>query len=190
MALADLLAPRGLDHRLPRGRGRGRRLSRFARAWSSALLLWQTNRILTDQVLATLRARGRAAHRRGAVGRPAALVRAVEARSRPGGPGLYFPRRRVRHQARRQSEPHAARDRRQRRGRRVPLRARRAERSSAHLGVAIPVDLGGGMRLIVGRDVEEQRRFADEMGTLYFLGARLPVARRAARRASSSAASR
>ena len=41
---------------------------------------------------------------------------------------------------------------------------------AARLGVAIPVDLGSGLRLIVGRDIEDQRRFADEMGTLYFLG--------------------
>ena len=41
---------------------------------------------------------------------------------------------------------------------------------TARLGVAIPVDLGSGLRLIVGRDIEDQRRFADEMGTLYFLG--------------------
>ena len=49
---------------------------------------------------------------------------------------------------------------------------RRAPRipSTARLGVAIPVNLGSGMRLIVGRDIEDQRRFADEMGTLYFLG--------------------
>ncbi|MCZ7595280.1 MAG: hypothetical protein M5U16_10490 [Hyphomicrobium sp.] len=44
-----------------------------------------------------------------------------------------------------------------------------ARSQSEHLAVAIPVDLGGGEQLIVGRDVEEQRRFASEMGTVYFL---------------------
>ena len=37
------------------------------------------------------------------------------------------------------------------------------------LAAAIPVALPGGEQLIVGRDVDEQRRFASEMGTVYFL---------------------
>ena len=41
--------------------------------------------------------------------------------------------------------------------------------NTEHLAVAIPVALGGGEELIVGRDVDEQRRFASEMGTVYFL---------------------
>jgi signal transduction histidine kinase len=44
-----------------------------------------------------------------------------------------------------------------------------AHGSSERLAVAIPVAIGGGSQLIVGRDVEEQRRFAGEMGTVYFL---------------------
>ena len=32
-----------------------------------------------------------------------------------------------------------------------------------HLAVAIPVDLGPDMRLIVGRDIEDQRAFADSI---------------------------
>jgi signal transduction histidine kinase len=47
---------------------------------------------------------------------------------------------------------------------------RYASDSQARLGVAIPVDLGAGLQLIVGRDIEEQRRFAGEMGIAYFLG--------------------
>ena len=41
--------------------------------------------------------------------------------------------------------------------------------TTEHLAVAVPVDIGGGEQLIVGRDVDEQRRFASEMGTMYFL---------------------
>ena len=37
------------------------------------------------------------------------------------------------------------------------------------LAAAIPVALPGGEQLIVGRDVDEQRRFASQMGTVYFL---------------------
>ncbi|MGI9403059.1 MAG: ATP-binding protein, partial [Hyphomicrobium sp.] len=38
------------------------------------------------------------------------------------------------------------------------------------LGVAIPVKLEGGARLIVGRDIEEQRLFVDEMGSVFLIG--------------------
>ena len=76
------------------------------------LLLWQTNRVLTSQVLTTLHAEAELLKAEAQSGDRAALVRAVEARSRPGGPGLYLSHRSVRHEARRQPEPPAAGDRR------------------------------------------------------------------------------
>ena len=90
------------------------------------LLLWQTNRVLTSQVLTTLHAEAELLEAEAQSGDRAALVRAVDARSRPGGPGLFYLADAVRHEAGRQPEPPAAGNRRQRRGRRVPLCARRA----------------------------------------------------------------
>ncbi len=54
------------------------------------LLLWQTNRILTDQVLATLGTEAELLRAEARAGDTAALMRAVEARSVPGSAGLYF----------------------------------------------------------------------------------------------------
>jgi len=132
------------------------------------LLLWQTNRILTDQVLETLRAEADLLTAEAQSGDETALVRAVEARSRPGGPGLYFlagPNGAKLAGNLSHMPPELAAG---------PaggvFRYARNAKDEPHLGVAIPVDLGAGQRLIVGRDIEEQRRFADQMGTLYFLG--------------------
>ncbi len=134
------------------------------------LLLWQTNRILTDQVLQTLSAEADLLSAEAKEGDTAELVRAVEARSQPGGPGLYFL---------------ADKDGKKLAGnlsRMPPELAADAAGGvfryasddkfpeAARLGVAIPVALGSGLRLIVGRDVEEQRRFAGEMGAVYLIG--------------------
>ena len=131
------------------------------------LLLWQTNRILTDQVLATLSAEANVLRAEARTGDAAALARAVEARSAPGGPGLYFladaaGAKLAGNLSRMPPEIGPAGG--------VFRYAPDGTAANAHLGVAIPVALGAGMRLIVGRDIEEQRRFADEMRTLYFLG--------------------
>jgi signal transduction histidine kinase len=132
------------------------------------LLLWQTNRVLTNEVLATLRSEAALLKAEAQDGDAAALVRAVEARSRPGGPGLYY-----------LADPS---------GKKVAGNLSRlppeivdsaaggvfryapdAISTRERLAVAIPVDVSGGVQLIVGRDVEELRRFAGEMGTVYFL---------------------
>ena len=132
------------------------------------LLLWQTNRVLTNEVLATLRSEAALLKAEAQDGDAAALVRAVETRSRPGGPGLYY-----------LADPT---------GKKVAGNLSRLPpeivdsaaggvfryapdpiSTYERLAVAIPVGIGGGMQLIVGRDVEELRRFAGEMGTVYFL---------------------
>jgi signal transduction histidine kinase len=132
------------------------------------LLLWQTNRVLTNEVLATLRSEAALLKAEAQDGDAAALVRAVETRSRPGGPGLYY-----------LADPS---------GKKVAGNLSRlppeivdsaaggvfryapdAISTRERLAVAIPVDIAGGVQLIVGRDVEELRRFAGEMGTVYFL---------------------
>ncbi|KAB2937487.1 MAG: HAMP domain-containing histidine kinase [Hyphomicrobium sp.] len=132
------------------------------------LLLWQTNRVLTSQVLATLNAEAELLKAEAQEGDRAALIRAVEARGRPGGLGLYY----LADKSGTKLAGNLSR---------LPPEivgspaggvfryAPDARSQSEHLAVAIPVDLGGGEQLIVGRDVEEQRRFASEMGTVYFL---------------------
>ena len=132
------------------------------------LLLWQTNRILTNQVIETLRAEADLLASEAKGSDPAELVRAVEARSHAGGPGLYF-------------LADAKGDRLAGNLSRMPAELaaggpggvfrydRGAGKDEPSLGVAIPVDLAGGMHLIVGRDIEEQRHFAGEMGTVYLL---------------------
>jgi signal transduction histidine kinase len=134
------------------------------------LLLWQTNRILTHQVLETLRVEADLLQGEAQAGDRAALIRAVEARSRPGGPGLYFladpaGAKLAGNLSRTPPEIVAGSA-----GGVFRYAADRQDGSQARLGVAIPVDLGEGLQLIVGRDIEEQRRFAGEMGTAYFLG--------------------
>jgi signal transduction histidine kinase len=132
------------------------------------LLLWQTNRVLTSQVLTTLHGEAELLKAEAQSGDRAALVRAVEARSRPGGPGLFYladgtgtklAGNLSRLPPEIASSPAGG----------VFRYAPDVESNVEHLAVAVPVDIGPGAQLIVGRDVDEQRRFAGEMGTVYFL---------------------
>ena len=132
------------------------------------VLLWQTNRVLTSQVLSTLHAEAELLKAEAQSGGRAALVRAVEARSRPGSPGLYY----LADQSGTKLAGNLSR---------LPPEimggttggvfryAPDVQSTTEHLAVAVPVEIGNGEQLIVGRDVEEQRRFAGEMGTVYFL---------------------
>jgi signal transduction histidine kinase len=129
------------------------------------LLVWQTNRILTDQVLVTLGAEAELLRAEARTGGDPALVRAVEARSLPGSAGLYF-------------LADAAGNKVAGNLNQLPpeigaaggvFRYAPDGATQSHLGVAIPVELGSGLHLIVGRDVEQQRRFADQMRDAYFI---------------------
>lgn len=132
------------------------------------VLLWQTNRVLTSQVLATLDGEAQQLKAEVQAGGAPVLVRAVETRSRSGGPGLYY----LGDAAGAKLAGNLSR---------LPpeivgspsggVFRYSADIGSAHehLAVAIPVKVGTGLQLIVGRDVEDQRRFASEMGTVYFL---------------------
>jgi signal transduction histidine kinase len=134
------------------------------------VLLWQTNRILTDQVLETLQAEAELLTAEAKAGDRAALVRAVTARSQFAGPGLYYLSDangvRLAGNLSRLPPELVASDT----GGVFRYAVESQDPDDAHLAVAIPVDLGGGLRLVVGRDIDEQRRFAGEMGTLYLLG--------------------
>jgi signal transduction histidine kinase len=132
------------------------------------LLLWQTNRVLTSQVLTTLDAEAQQLKTEAQLGGSQGLVRAVESRSRSGTSGLYY----LGDASGTKIAGNLSR---------LPPEILNSpsggvfryspDISSAkeHLAVAIPVDVGGGLKLIVGRDVDEQRRFAGEMGRLYLL---------------------
>ena len=139
-------------------------------AFIVGLLFWQTNRILTNQVLTTLRSEAKLLKADAQTGGLPALTRAVEARSQPDGLGLYY-----------LAGPSGVKLA----GNLSRVPPEIAESNSggvfryakstndgenAHLGVAIPVELKGRARLIVGRDIEEQRRFADEMGRIFLIG--------------------
>ncbi len=134
------------------------------------LLFWQTNRILTDQVLTALQTEAEVLSAEARGGNVAALVRAIQARSSAGGPGLYF-----------LSDPS---------GRKLAGNLNRMPpeiakgtgggvfrytsdvtgRDGKRLGVAVPLNLGMPANLIIGRDIEDQRRFADKMRLTFLFG--------------------
>jgi signal transduction histidine kinase len=128
-------------------------------------LFWQTNSLLTEQVLSGLRAEVQELRHVEAAAGSASVAEAVKARARPVGPGLYFV---------------ADRMGRKRAGNlsRVPPEIEsegggtfRYEREAGdqRLAVAVPVTFSDGTRLIVGRDIEEQRGFVHRMRTVFLL---------------------
>jgi len=129
-------------------------------------LFWQTNNLLTDQVLSSLRAELQELRHIEAAAGSLSVAEAVKARARPEGPGLYFV---------------ADRSGRKRAGNlsRLPPEIEsegggtfRYEREAGQerLAVALPVVFSDGTQLIVGRDIEEQRTFANRMRTVFLLG--------------------
>jgi signal transduction histidine kinase len=133
------------------------------------LLLWQTNRVLTDQVLETLSAEADLLSAEAKEGDVGELARAVQARSQSGGPGLYF----LADKTGKKLAGNLSRMPPELAGEPAGGVFRYAsdykDPEKARLGVAIPVALGSGLHLIVGRDIEDQRRFAGEMGTAYLV---------------------
>ncbi len=136
----------------------------------AGLLFWQTNAVLSDQVLATVKAEAAALQSEAQFNGLPGLIEAVSKRSIPEGPGLYF-------LADLRGNKLAGNLN------RLPpeiaelaqggvFRYQRGSGATAreHLGVAIPVPIEGGMRLIIGRDVEEQRLFASRMKRIFLGG--------------------
>jgi signal transduction histidine kinase len=144
------------------------------------LLFRQTNDVLSEQVIATLKAEAATLSREAEMGGLAGLTEAVRVRSRPEGPGLYY----------------LGDDRGNKLAgnlNRVPpelnanpeggvFRYERGSGASArtHLAVAIPAPIipvpltpapwTAGTRLVVGRDVEEQRVFAERIKRIFLGG--------------------
>lgn len=143
----------------------------LAAAFVVGFLFWQTNNLLTNQVLGVLTAEARILSSEMKVGGHAKLAETVAAMSRLQGTGLYY-----------LSDDNGVKIA-GNLNRIPPELAENAhggvfsyqpagdERGSAtHLAVAIPVDLGSEVRLIVGRDIEDQRAFADSIRLAFLLG--------------------
>ena len=142
----------------------------LAAALVSGLLFWQSNKILTDQVLASLNAEATALRAEAVSGGIAGLSAAVEASSRPDGPGLYYladsnGQKIAGHLTRVPPELYG-----QASGGVFKYKSARNGDDSEHLAVAIPVDVGPDARLLIGRDIEDQRAFADTMKRIFFTG--------------------
>ena len=142
----------------------------FAAAIVVGFLFWQTNNLLTHQVLGVLNAEARILASEMSVGGRAKLAETVGAMSRLQGAGLYYLAddhgvkiagnlNRVPPEL--TDDPH---------GGVFSYQPAGDNSGAAHLAVAIPVDLGADVRLIVGRDIEDQRTFADSIRLAFLLG--------------------
>jgi signal transduction histidine kinase len=130
-------------------------------------LFWQTNQVLTEQVVATLSAEAEALRSQARLANPSALVDAVAARSRPEGPGLYHlsdgaGRKLAGNLSRSPPEIEAERS-----GGVFRYRPSLTASGPERLGVAIALAMPRGERLIIGRDIEDQRAFADGVKRLF-----------------------
>jgi signal transduction histidine kinase len=144
------------------------------------LLFQQTNDVLSEQVISTLKEEAVTLGREAEMGGLAGLTEAVRVRSRPEGPGLYF-----------LADEHG--NKLAGNLNRIPpelsaspqgsvFRYERGNGTTArlHLAVAIPAPLipmpltpapwTQGVRLIVGRDVEEQRVYAERIKRIFLGG--------------------
>ncbi len=145
----------------------------LAAAAISGLLFRQSNSVLTDQVLTALRAEVQLLKAEAAGGGPAAITTAVAALSRPEGPGLYYLADNTGSKlaGNLNRVPPELADGEGGVFRYRPERGPDPANSAAdRLAVAIPVALGGGLRLLVGRDIEQQRAFADRMKQTFLIG--------------------
>jgi signal transduction histidine kinase len=136
----------------------------------TGLLFWQSNKALTSQVLSSLEYEARTLRTEAAAGGVPRLVVAVAAASRPDGPGLYF-------------LADAAGNKLAGNLNRVPpeiaasaqggvfrYKTMRQGAEIERLAVAIPVETGAPARLLVGRDIEDQRALADTMKRIFIIG--------------------
>ena len=132
-----------------------------------AILFWQTNQVLTDQVMTALTAESEALRIEAQTISTGALIESIAARSRPDGPGLYFladpTGKKLAGNLSRQPPETAGSDARGVFRYRPDIVSSKRER----LGVAIAIPLPRGERLVVGRDIEDQRTFADGIKRLF-----------------------
>ena len=132
-------------------------------------LFWQTNAVLTDQVIATLTAEAGSLRTEAQSANPNALVEAVAARSRPEGPGLYYladpsGKKLAGNLSRTPPEIETGQP-----GGVFRYRPNLAAGSLDRLGVAMSLAMPRGEHLIIGRDIEDQRAFADGVKRLFIV---------------------
>jgi signal transduction histidine kinase len=134
------------------------------------VLFWQTNDLMTEHVIRSLKAEAAELARDGAAGDLEALTAKVRARSRPEGPELYFlggaQGVKLAGNLNRIPPELAAHPK----GGVFRYEGTDSGQVIARLGVAVPVDVGGDARLVIGRDIEEQRAFAGRIKQGFLLG--------------------
>ena len=133
----------------------------------AGVLFWQSNKLLTDQVMTSLRAETDFLKREAAKGK-LTLIPTIIALSKPDGPQLYYlvdeeGTKRAGNLNRMPPELESN----QQGG---IFSYTRDGDGKDRLAVAVPINAGEGMRLIVGRDIEDQRTFADTVRSVFFLG--------------------
>ncbi len=134
-----------------------------------AVVFWQTNAVLTSQVMATLRSEADSISAEANTDGPAAMTAAVAARSRPEGPGLYYladaaGTKLAGNLSRTPPEigEGAA-------GGVFHYRPTLSPTERDHLAVAMSLPAPGGGTLVVGRDITDQRRFADGLKRVFIM---------------------
>lgn len=135
----------------------------------AGLLFWQSNNVLTEQVLVGVRAEAEILRREAAKGGEA-LAQAVAAVSHPEGPSLYFLSDaagvKIAGNLNRVPPEIAASPQ----GGVFVYSRERVGETSRRLAVAIPVEVTEGLRLLVGRDIEDQRQYADSVRRVFLIG--------------------
>jgi signal transduction histidine kinase len=135
----------------------------------AGVILWQTNQLLIRQIFATLRTEAEsvqdAVRQRG----PAAAPDIIAERSRLSEGGLYFLADPQGHKLAGNLNrwPPELRDQ---SGGLFRYAATTGEQSRERVAIGIPVALERGQRLLVARDVEEQRQFIGRVRSLFLAG--------------------
>ncbi len=136
----------------------------------ASILFWQTNKVLTEQVLAQLRLEAHLLKSDAQNVSTDAVVQTIAVLSRPEGPGLYYladPNGRKLSGNLNRIPPEFAESP---RGGVFTYQRRGETEGKSRLAVAIPVDLGTGHVLLIGRDIEQQRHFADSVRRAFLVG--------------------
>lgn len=136
----------------------------------AALLFQQTNAVLTDQALATIKAEAVALEREASERGIPALIEAVRMLSSPDGPGLYFlaDPAGVKLAGNLNRVPPEIAERPQ--GGVFRFESGGGGAAREKIGVAVPVKLKSGPLLFVGRDVDAQRTFAERLKRIFLGG--------------------
>ncbi len=140
-------------------------------------IFWKTNDMLTGQVLQTITAEVRGLREQFEVGGPTLLARTLLERSRTPGNSLYFLAdargRKIAGNLDRVPPELLSGDAQSGRGAAGGLfryRRRAPTGPETRLAVGVPIRVPGGALLIVGRDVEDQRDFANVVRRIFLWG--------------------